>query len=232
MLIPSIDLMGGKIVQLVQGRDKKLEFDNFDEWVGRFSSFALIQLIDLDAAIGQGSNSELIKFFVAKLPCQIGGGIRSLERARQALDLGAQRVILGSALIKAGEVNVSFAQHLASELGEDKLVFGIDSKGGKVAVRGWREITTITPLEMIRVLNPYCTAFLYTHIDTEGTMTGLPLDAIRPLRAATERQLIVAGGIATSEEVAELHSLGVDAVVGMALYSGRITVPDSIPISK
>jgi phosphoribosylformimino-5-aminoimidazole carboxamide ribotide isomerase len=232
VLIPSIDLMGGKIVQLVQGREKKLEFDNFDEWIARFSLFPIVQLIDLDAAMGRGSNSELIKFFVTKLPCQVGGGIRSLETARQALGLGAKRVILGSVLIKAGEVNASFAQHLASELGEDKLVFGIDSKGGKVAVRGWREITNITPLEMIRVLNPYGTAFLYTHIDTEGTMTGLPLDAIRPLRAATTKQLIVAGGIGSSDEVTRLDQLGMDAVVGMALYSGRMVVPDTIPISK
>jgi phosphoribosylformimino-5-aminoimidazole carboxamide ribotide isomerase len=224
--------MGGKVVQLVQGRDKKLEFDNFDEWIARFSSFPLIQLIDLDAAIGSGSNSELITFFVARLPCQVGGGIRSIETAQRVLGLGAQRVILGSSLIKESAINVTFAEQLASEIGADKLVFAIDSKGGKVAIRGWREITDLAPIEMIRALDSYCTAFLYTHIDTEGMMTGLPLDAIRPLRAATAKQLIAAGGIATFDEVEHLHQMGVDAIVGMALYSGRLALPDTIPISK
>jgi phosphoribosylformimino-5-aminoimidazole carboxamide ribotide isomerase len=232
VLIPSIDLMRGKIVQLVQGKEKKLEFDNFEEWIARFSSFPIVQLIDLDAAMGQGSNSDLIKYFVQQLPCQVGGGIRSIETARHTLDLGARRVILGSSLIDNGAINLIFAKQLAAEFGESKLVFGIDTNGGKVAIRGWREITSIAPVDMIRVLDPFCCAFLYTHIDTEGTMTGLPLQVVRPLRAATNKQLIVAGGIATSEEVSRLHELGVDAVVGMALYSGRIAVPDSIPIPE
>ena len=232
MLIPSIDLMGGKIVQLVQGSRKALEFEDFEEWANRFASFPLIQLIDLDAAMGRDRNSNLIEFFVHRLPCQVGGGIRSLEAARQILQLGAQRVILGSALIQIGKVNVLMAKQFASEFGENKLVFGIDAKGGKVAIRGWREITEISPLEMIRALNPFCSAFLYTHIDTEGLMTGLPLEAIRPLRQATSKQLIVAGGIATSAEVEHLHAMGIDAVVGMALYSGRMSLPDNIPISK
>lgn len=232
MLIPSIDLMGGKIVQLVQGESKALEFDNFDEWISRFLSFPLVQLIDLDAAMGRGGNAKLIEFFVSRLPCQVGGGIRSLGTARQVLDSGARRVILGSALIHQNEINVSFAKQLASDLGQDKLVFAIDSKQGKVAIHGWRELTTITPLEMIVALDPFCAAFLYTHIDTEGLMTGLPLDAIRPLRKATTRQLIVAGGIASSEEIQHLHQLAVDAVVGMALYSGRMALPATIPLSK
>jgi phosphoribosylformimino-5-aminoimidazole carboxamide ribotide isomerase len=232
MLIPSIDLMGGKIVQLIQGKRKALEFDDFEAWASRFSAFPLVQLIDLDAAMGRGSNSKLIEFFVKRLPCQVGGGIRSLVTARQVLDLGARRVILGSALINEAKIDIDFAKQFASELGEGKLVFGIDAKRGKVAIRGWREITAISPLEMIRALDPLCDAFLYTHIDTEGLMTGLPLEAIGPLRQAASKQLIVAGGIATSEEIEHLHQLGVDAVVGMALYSGRLSLPVTIPISK
>lgn len=237
MLIPSIDLLGGKIVQLVQGREKKLEFENFEEWVTRFSSYPLIQLIDLDAAIGQGSNSELIGYFVKRLPCQVGGGIRSIETARAVLALGARRVILGSSLVQQNEINVNFAQKLCSEFGAERLVFGIDAMGGKIAVRGWREITNISPLEMMEALDPFCAAFLYTHIDTEGTMTGLPLEPVRQLKAATKRQLIAAGGIATYDEVEHLHRIGVDAVVGMALYSGRLglpdtRLPDNIPVSK
>jgi phosphoribosylformimino-5-aminoimidazole carboxamide ribotide isomerase len=232
VLIPSIDLMGGKIVQLVQGSRKELEFDDFEGWANRFANFPLVQLIDLDAAMGRDPNSKLIEFFVERLPCQVGGGIRTLEAARTVLELGAQRVIFGSALILDGQINIAFAKQIASEIGEDKLVFGVDSKGGRVAIRGWREMTAISPLKMIQALDPFCSAFLYTHIDTEGLMAGLPLEAIRPLREATSKQLIVAGGIATSAEVEQLHTMGIDAVVGMALYSGRMSLPVSIPISK
>ena len=232
MLIPSIDLMGGKIVQLVQGKRKALEFDDFEQWVGRFANFPLVQLIDLDAAMGRDPNSTLIEFFVKRLSCQVGGGIRTTDAAHTVLQLGAKRVILGSALILNGLINIDFAKQIASEIGGDKLVFGVDARGGKVAIRGWREMTPIVPLEMIQALDPFCSAFLYTHIDTEGLMTGLPLDAIRPLRQATSKQLIVAGGIATSGEVEHLHEMGFDAVVGMALYSGRMSLPDTIQISK
>jgi len=231
MLIPSIDLMGGKIVQLVQGDKKALEFENFDEWVTRFSSFPLVQLIDLDAAMGRSPNSELIRFFVTKLPCQVGGGIRSMEAARAALDLGAQRVILGSTLIQNGTINATFAEELLREFGPGKLVFAIDARSGKIAIRGWKEVTAITPLEVVHALDRYCGAFLYTHIDTEGLMKGLPLEPVRELRAATSKQLIAAGGITTHEEIETLHSMGVDAVVGMALYLGKLSL-DKIPVSK
>jgi phosphoribosylformimino-5-aminoimidazole carboxamide ribotide isomerase len=223
MLIPSIDLMGGKIVQLVQGEKKVFEVDNFDEWVTRFSSFLMVQLIDLDAAMGRESNANLIEFFVKRLPCQVGGGVRSIESARQMLDAGARRVIFGSTLIQKGRINVGFAEQLATEIGPDKLVFAIDSRGGKVAIRGWREITSISPLEMVKALDSFCCAFLYTHIDTEGLMSGLPLEPVRELRQAATRQLIAAGGISTHEEIEQLHRMGVDAVVGMALYTGRLT---------
>ncbi len=222
MLIPSIDLMGGKIVQLVQGKKKALEFDNFEEWIERFSKFPLVQLIDLDAAIGTGTNHTLLQQFLDRLPCQVGGGIRSIETAREILGMGARRVILGSTLIRDGKINILFAEEISAALGNDRLVFAVDSKGGKVAIRGWRELTSITPLEMIKALDPYCDAFLYTHIETEGMMQGIPLEAVRPLRAATSKQLIVAGGISTNEEVEQLHAMGVDAVVGMAVYTGRL----------
>jgi phosphoribosylformimino-5-aminoimidazole carboxamide ribotide isomerase len=231
VLIPSIDLMGGKIVQLVQGDKKALEFENFEQWVTRFSSFPLVQLIDLDAALSRESNPTLIEFFVKRLPCQVGGGIRSSDSARKMLDAGAQRVILGSSLIQNGAINVAFARQLATEFGPDKLVFAIDARGGKVAIRGWREITSISPLDMVKALDPFCCAFLYTHIDTEGLMVGLPLGPVRELRQATTRQLIAAGGITTHEEIDQLHHMGVDAVVGMAIYTGRLTESAS-PIAQ
>lgn len=221
MLIPSIDLMGGKIVQLIQGQKKALEFENFDEWIARFSAFPLIQLIDLDAAMGTGDNGPLIQNFVQRLPCQMGGSIRSIERAQQVLALGARRVIIGSALINNGNVNRAFAGEIAGAIGSDNLVFAVDAKGGRVAIRGWRQLTPLAPLEVITALEQWCAAFLYTHIDTEGLMNGIPLDTVRALRAATARQLIVAGGISCNAEVVRLHGLGIDAVVGMAVYTGR-----------
>ncbi|MBI1739429.1 MAG: 1-(5-phosphoribosyl)-5-[(5-phosphoribosylamino)methylideneamino] imidazole-4-carboxamide isomerase [Acidobacteriales bacterium] len=224
MLIPSIDLMGGKIVQLVQGRQKALEFDNFQEWVDRFSKYPLIQLIDLDAAMGNGHNADLVREFARQLPCQVGGGIRSLEAAQATLGLGARRVILGSSLISKGAINSGFAQQMADEFGPGKLVFAVDSRGGRVAIKGWQETTDISPLEMMRALEPFCSAFLYTHIDTEGLLQGIPFDTVRELRNATSRELIAAGGIRTQEEIDTLHAIGVDAVVGMAIYQGLLPV--------
>jgi len=228
VLIPSIDLMGGKIVQLVQGEKKALEFENFDEWVERFAQFPLVQLIDLDAAIGTGDNRTLIQDFARRLPCQVGGGIRSIETAREILGMGARRVILGSTLIHEGQIDTGFAEEIARVLGWQRLVFAIDTKGGKVAIRGWREITSVTPLEMIRKLESWCAAFLYTHIGTEGLMLGMPLDIAGALRAATAKQIIVAGGIASDAEVDQLHRMGVDAVVGMALYLGQLNLTKNL----
>jgi phosphoribosylformimino-5-aminoimidazole carboxamide ribotide isomerase len=223
MLIPSIDLMGGKIVQLVQGVKKALEFDNFDYWIERFSKYPLVQVIDLDAARGTGNNRRLVKQIVQRLNCQVGGGIRSLETAREVLEVGARRVILGSALVKDGKVNTQYAATLASALGTAELVFALDSRGGRVAIHGWREETAVTAFDMIRALEPFCDTFLYTHIDTEGLMGGIPMETVAAIREATLRRLVVAGGITTQREIDSLDALGMDAIVGMALYSGRIS---------
>lgn len=223
MLIPSIDLMGGKIVQLVQGEKKTLEFDDFQYWIKKFSEYPLVQLIDLDAAMGNGSNHELIAMIARQLPCQVGGGIRSVERAKDLLATGARRVIFGSSLLKDGAVNTALAEQCSATLGAERLTFAIDSRNGKIAIKGWKENTTIDPFTMIDALQSYCSAFLYTHIDTEGTMSGFPLELARKLRQATTRQMIVAGGIRSTEEVQALDDMGVDAVVGMAIYTGRLS---------
>ncbi len=224
MLIPSIDLMGGKIVQLVQGSRKALEFDDFKTWVNRFSKYPLVQLIDLDAAMGTGSNAALVRELATQLPCQVGGGIRSIEAAEATLNLGARRVIFGSSLIRHGAPDVSFAQEAAWRFGPEKLVFAADCRTGHVAIKGWQEATAITAAELMNQLEPFCSAFLYTHIDTEGLLQGIPLDVIRHLRRVTSRQLIAAGGIRSREEIDELQSIGVDAVVGMAIYQGLLAV--------
>ena len=223
MLIPSIDLMGGKIVQLVGGRLKALQFDDFDEWVDRFSKYSLVQLIDLDAAMGRGNNRALVQEFAQRLPCQVGGGIRSLKVAEEVLDFGARRVILGSALISDGRVDTGFAQELAGALGAERLVFAVDAKAGRVAIRGWQQLTSFSPQEMMRALQPWCDSFLYTHIDTEGQMLGFPFEVAQGLRQATTKKIIVAGGITSADEVERLDKLGLDAVVGMAIYAGRLS---------
>ncbi len=223
MLIPSIDLMGGKIVQLVQGKTKALEFDDFEQWTERFSKHPMVQLIDLDAAMRQGSNAARITEIARRLPCQVGGGIHSIEAARSVLGAGAQRVIVGSALFADGKLDCAFAARLAEAVGSSRLVFALDAIGGRVTTHGWRKISDVRPIEMIEALDRWCTAFLYTHVDTEGLLQGFPQEAIVPLRAATKRQLIAAGGIRSQQEVDALHAMGVEAVVGMAIYRGLIS---------
>jgi phosphoribosylformimino-5-aminoimidazole carboxamide ribotide isomerase len=225
MLIPSIDLLGGRIVQLVQGEKLRLAFDDFEYWIGKFSKYPLVQLIDLDAAMRQGENSELVAQIAKRLPVQAGGGIHSIDRARQLLAAGARRVILGSALFSQdGKVNTEFGAELASAIGADRIVAGIDTKNGRIAVKGWKAQVELTPDQAIPELEPYAAAFLYTHVDTEGTMQGFPIATAARLRKLTQRQLIAAGGIRSQEEIDVLHALGVDAVVGMAVYTDRIAV--------
>jgi phosphoribosylformimino-5-aminoimidazole carboxamide ribotide isomerase len=223
VLIPSIDLMGGKIVQLVRGEKKALEFEDFDHWIHRFSGNPLVQLIDLDAAMGQGSNREEVAMICRQLPCQVGGGIRSIARGCEWLAMGAKRVIIGSALLRDGVINSAFAHECSEKLGRDHLTFAIDSRGGKVAVKGWKERTSVDPLVMMRELEDFCSAFLYTHIDVEGTLSGFPLEVAQRLRQGTTQRLIVAGGIRSLDEIAALDAIGVDAVVGMAIYTGAIS---------
>jgi phosphoribosylformimino-5-aminoimidazole carboxamide ribotide isomerase len=222
MLIPSIDLMGGKIVQLVQGEKKKLEFDNFDYWIERFSKYPVVQVIDLDAARGAGNNRALVQQILGRLNCQVGGGIRDLATARELVDMGARKVIIGSALLSGGRINHEHARSLADTLPRSALMFALDSRGGRVAIDGWRTDTTITAFDIIRELEPFCESFLYTHIDTEGLMGGIPMDTVHAIRSATQRHLVVAGGITEQQEIDNLDALGIDAVVGMALYSGKL----------
>ena len=222
MLIPSIDLMGGRIVQLVQGEKLKLAFDDFDYWIDRFAKYPLVQLIDLDAAMRQGNNQALIEMVCKRLPCQVGGGLRTPEDGQRLLDAGAKRVIYGSSLFSETGVDKAFAASLKKALGEDALCFSVDTKNGRVATKGWKESVDLTPEEAITWLEDFCAAFLYTNVDTEGTMQGFPMDIAAILRSTTARQLIVAGGIKARAEVEALDAMGVDAVAGMAVYSGAM----------
>jgi phosphoribosylformimino-5-aminoimidazole carboxamide ribotide isomerase len=225
MLIPSIDLLGGRIVQLVQGEKLRLAFDDFEYWIEKFSKFPLVQLIDLDAAMRQGDNSALVAQIAKWLPVQAGGGIHSIERAQQVLAAGAKRVIIGSALFaETGVVNTGFAAELAATVGAERVVAGIDTKNGRIAVKGWKAQVALTPDEAIPQLESHVAAFLYTHVDGEGLMQGFPIATAARLRKLTQRQLIVAGGIRSQQEVDALDALGADAVVGMAVYTDLLTV--------
>lgn len=227
MLIPSIDLMGGKVVQLVQGAKKALEFDNVDEWIERFRPYPIVQLIDLDAAMRQGENRELIRYICHRIPCQVGGGIRTPEDAQTIFRAGAKKVIIGSSLLREGRVDLDAAKAFAHAAAAARLIFAVDSRGGKVSIHGWKQGTDLTPAQMMRNTEAYCGAFLYTHIDTEGTMTGFPMSVVVELKSATRRKLIAAGGIRSKQEIEQLAALGIDAVVGMAIYTGKLASSES-----
>jgi phosphoribosylformimino-5-aminoimidazole carboxamide ribotide isomerase len=222
MLIPAIDLKGGAVVQLVQGERLAIRDQDVFRWVRRFEAFPKVQVIDLDAAMGSGDNLALVRQLAARLKCRVGGGVRTVDRARELIDAGAQQVIAGSALFAGGEPDLAFARALSEAVGVDRLIAAVDSRGGRVVIHGWTTSLKLTAVEAVAALEPFCGEFLYTHLDTEGLMMGSDRDAILAVRHATSRRLTAAGGITTQQEVDDLDALGVDAVVGMAIYTGRL----------
>ena len=225
MLIPSIDLQGGRIVQLVQGERLAIETTDPEPWITKFSGFPRVQLIDLDAAKGQGDNTAFVARICGRLPCRVGGGIRSVARAQAVLGAGAHAVIASSALFRDGAVDVEFARTLAEAIGVEHVIAAVDSRGGQVAIHGWRTMLPITAVEAVRALEPFCAEFLYTHVDREGLMQGTDIDAILAVRRATARRVTAAGGITTWAEIDQLDAEAVDAVVGMAVYTGQLPMP-------
>ena len=231
MLIPSIDLKGGQVVQLVQGDKLAIASDDLDGWIARFSKFPKVQLIDLDAAMSIGHNDALVARVAAQLPCRVGGGIRSVGRAQDLVATGARAVIVGSAFFDARGgrseegpplVKLDFARALAETIGLDRVIAAVDARAGKVVIHGWKTSLPISSVDAIQMLDPYVGEFLYTHVDKEGLMQGTDMDAIRAVRDATNRRITAAGGITTREEIDALDKIGVDAVVGMAIYTGKL----------
>lgn len=221
MIIPCIDLMDGKVVQLVQGRDKALEAGTPLEMLQLFAAFPQIQVIDLDAAMSKGSNDGLVELVASRAVARVGGGVRSPERARILIEQGAFRIIVGTA---------AFERELLAEIADavtpERLIIALDSRGGKVVVRGWRETTEFTAEEMIPHFEPYCSGFLCTYVDKEGLMQGTNLDWFRRLRAVTKHELTAAGGITTMDEIRELTRLGINAALGMAIYTGKLSLDE------
>jgi phosphoribosylformimino-5-aminoimidazole carboxamide ribotide isomerase len=238
MLIPSIDLQNGRIVQLVQGETLAIATDEVDAWIAKFKRFPTVQLIDLDAAMARGNNDALVRRIAAELPCRVGGGVRTVARAEQLLEAGAQAVIAGSGLFRGpGQwtpadvatdpsvvINHDFAHALAATVGPQHVIAAVDARRGRVVIHGWKTLLPIGPVAAVQQLEACCDEFLYTHVDTEGLMQGTDMAAIRDIRAATARRLTAAGGITTREEIDALHAMGVDAVVGMAIYTGSLTL--------
>jgi phosphoribosylformimino-5-aminoimidazole carboxamide ribotide isomerase len=222
VLIPSIDLKDGSVVQLIQGDRLAIRDDDVDRWVRKFRGFEKVQVIDLDAAMGTGDNLALVRRIAGALSCRVGGGIRTIARARELLASGARQIIAGSALFKDGRPDLAFARALADAIGTEQVIAAVDSRGGHVVIHGWKTALPMTAVEAVRALEPYCGEFLYTHVDTEGLMRGTSIDAIRAVRTVTARRVTAAGGIATQKEVDDLEALGVDAVVGMAIYTGSL----------
>ena len=217
MIIPCIDLMAGKVVQLIQGREKALELDSPLAMLEKFAAFPEIQVIDLDAAIGSGSNDALVELLARRAKCRIGGGVRSPDRARALVDQGAYKVIVGTAAF-----NRPLLEQISSAVGTERVVVALDSKGGHIVIEGWRQATTVTAEQMVHELEPYCSGFLCTYVDKEGMMQGTDLEWFRRLRSATAMEITAAGGITTMEDIQSLHALGIHSAVGMAIYTGRL----------
>ena len=224
MIFPCIDLMGGKVVQLVQGREKALEGGTPEEMLREFSAFPEIQVIDLDAAMGRGSNDDLVRLLASMAAIRAGGGVRTVERAQALVGQGARKIIVGTSAFTGAGVNEPFLAALCDAIGRDRIVIALDSKSGRIVVKGWQESTALTAEEVLGPLKPFCSGFLCTYVDKEGMMQGTDLDWFRRLRAATSLELTAAGGITTMDEVRALLAMNVHAALGMAIYTGRLSL--------
>jgi phosphoribosylformimino-5-aminoimidazole carboxamide ribotide isomerase len=198
--------------------------DDVDGWAAKFSRFPIVQVIDLDAALGRGSNDAIVRRLCAALPCQVGGGVRTVERGAELLAAGAKCLIVGSALFSSEGANVEAGARFAAAIPASQLIAAVDSRGARVVIHGWKTTLPMTPEDAVRALEPFVGAFLYTHVDTEGLMEGIDMAAVRSVAAATTRRIIAAGGIRSHADVDALDRLGIDAVVGMALYKGAIDI--------
>jgi phosphoribosylformimino-5-aminoimidazole carboxamide ribonucleotide (ProFAR) isomerase len=218
--------MDGKVVQLVQGKEKALEGDEPLVMLARFAGFPEIQVIDLDAAMGRGANDELVELLAGRARCRVGGGVRSAERARTLVGQGAAQVIVGTAAFTASGINRAVLEEIGTAVGREKILVALDSLGGKIVVKGWQEATNLTAIEVIQQLEPYCGGFLCTYVDKEGMMQGTDLDWFRSLRAATTLPITAAGGITTLDDVRALKAMNVYSALGMAIYTGRLALED------
>jgi phosphoribosylformimino-5-aminoimidazole carboxamide ribotide isomerase len=226
MIIPCIDLMGGTVVQLVQGREKALEGEHPHVMLQRFAGFPVIQVIDLDAAMEQGENNQIVEDLAGRARIRVGGGVRTVERAATLASLGVDRIIVGTAAFSAEGIRTDFLEALAGRVGPERITIALDSKQGRIVVRGWKESTNLQAADVLQSLEPYCSGFLCTYVDKEGMLQGTDLDWFQQLRAATTREITAAGGITTLDDVRALLAMNVNAALGMAVYTGRLSLDD------
>jgi len=226
MIFPCIDIMDGKAVQLVQGRTKALEAEAPEEMLRKFAAFPEVQVIDLDAAMGRGSNDALVRLLASKAAIRAGGGVRTVERARGLVDQGVRKVIVGTSAFSESGINHEFLSALRDAIGPERLIIALDSKHGRIVVKGWREATTLTAEEVLAPLEPYCSGFLCTYVDKEGMMQGTDLAWFERLRAATQLELTAAGGVTTMEDVRALLAMNVHIAIGMAMYTNRLNLDE------
>ena len=229
MIIPCIDLQNGKAVQLVRGRKRALAVDDVLGLLERFRGYPILHVIDLDAAMGKGSNEKWIKKLTAagKMKVRVGGGIRDVRTAGKILRWGAEKIIVGSAAFRNGRVDHPFLAKLGSQIGKKRVIVALDTDKGRILVRGWKEKLRLEPADVISELEPFCSEFLATYVDNEGTMKGTNLAWFRTLRALTNLPITAAGGIRSMREVKALEKLRMNAAVGMAIYTGHLAAKET-----
>ena len=232
MIIPCIDLMDGKVVQLVQGKEKALEGEAPLVMLEKFAAFPVIQVIDLDAALGRGANDGIVELLASRATTRVGGGVRTPERARKLVEQGASRVIVGTSAFTKTCVNHELLKSIAAEVGAERILLALDSKGGRIVVKGWQEATSLTAEDVIGELEPYCGGFLCTYVDKEGMMQGTDLGWFGRLRAATKHEITAAGGVTTMEDVKALLAMDIHAALGMAIYTGRLSLSELASMNK
>jgi len=225
MIVPSIDIMDGRAVQLRRGKEFVLDGGDPVERLEEFAIAGEVAVVDLDAALGRGSNADLIRDLVRRAPCRVGGGIRDLDSARRWLDDGAVQIVIGTAA----------TPEFCGALPRERVVAAVDAKRGEIVVDGWRRTTGVPVLERVGELAPVVGGFLFTQVEKEGEMRGFDGDAVEAVvRAAAGARVTAAGGIVTAADVAKLDRLGADAQVGMALYTGKLSLGDAVgaPLTK
>ncbi|MEE9168418.1 MAG: bifunctional phosphoribosyl-AMP cyclohydrolase/phosphoribosyl-ATP diphosphatase HisIE [bacterium] len=227
MVVASIDLMDGKAVQLRQGKDKILERNNPIELAKKFDRFGEVAVIDLDAAMGKGNNLPLIKKILNVAECRVGGGIRTLEQAKELISLGASKVIIGSKAFEHDQINHSFLKELSDALTPQQLIVAIDARDERIVTKAWTHQTELQLYETAGEIEQYASEFLFTCVEREGTLRGSDLDMVERLKASTQNKITVAGGVQSIEEIRQLAALGMDVQLGMALYTGKIELAEA-----
>jgi phosphoribosylformimino-5-aminoimidazole carboxamide ribotide isomerase len=228
VLIPCIDLQDGQAVQLVHGKKRELAVADVFGQLAAFKDYEWLHIIDLDAATGKGSNEKSARELCRaargkyKMKVRIGGGIRTVARAQEIVEWRPNQIIVGSAAFQEGKIAARFLRTLTAKIDPKQIVIALDTVNAKIAIKGWREKLKLSAEEVMPQLEPFCSAFLCTDVDREGTMSGANLEWFRQLRRATKHPVIAAGGIKAHREIAALEKIGMDAAVGMAMYKNKL----------